>query len=79
MELQSVSANCVALWVRRSCDSPALAAALVRTALSGAGLQVWEGMELDVFPGDGGALILARPRSPLTVTPAPWLLPYIDF
>lgn len=78
MEHQSVSQHCVALWVRGGCDSPALAAGLVRTALSGAGLRAWERMEVEVFPGESSTLIVARPACELTVTPADWLLPYID-
>ena len=78
MEYQSVSDLCVSLCTDGACDSPDLAAKLVRSALSDAGLCAWKRMEVDIFPSGRNTLIVARPAADVTVAVADWLLPYIE-
>ncbi|MEG1632413.1 MAG: hypothetical protein RR314_00020 [Oscillospiraceae bacterium] len=79
MEFQTVSADCVALYIRERPDSPGDAAELVRSALTRRGLKLWPRMELDLFPAEGETLIVARPVSDISVTVADWALQFFNF
>ena len=44
---------------------------LVEASLRAEGLRPWAEMELELYPGAGGELLLARPRPPLRERVAP--------
>ena len=62
MTAQLVSPEAVALFLHEA-DAAGVESAreLVCTLLREAGLPLWEDMEIEVFPGAGGTLLLARP------------------
>lgn len=78
MEIQTISRECVALYVHRLLQEAHEAADLVRSALCLSGLDAWERMEIELFPAGGATLVLARPAPSISVRPADWLLPYIS-
>ena len=53
------------------------AAALVRLALAERGLSPWPRTELELFAGEGGSLILARPAPDVSVAVADYALPLL--
>ena len=72
----SVSAASAAIIVPGSPDKRA-AASLVRRALEESGLRPWPRMELELFSGEGGVLILARPAPEFSVSLADYALPFL--
>ena len=50
---------------------------LVRRALEESGLRPWPRMELELFSGEGGVLILARPAPEFSVSLADYALPFL--
>ncbi len=72
----SISAASAAIFAPGR-PGPRCAAALVRRALSSRSLPAWPRMELELFPGRGGTLILARPAPEISVELADYALPFL--
>jgi hypothetical protein len=68
--------RCVALTVAGE-PTPEQAETLVRAALSIRGEPVWGSMQIDLFPGNGGSLILARPGEAMKVYIADWAMRFL--
>ncbi len=73
----SISAASAAIFLH-SRTAPRDAAELVRRALARRSLPPWPRMELELFPGRGGTLILARPASDISVEVADYALPFLS-
>jgi hypothetical protein len=69
--------RCVALTVAGE-PTPEQAETLVRAALSIRGEPVWRSMQIDLFPGSGRSLILARPGGETRVYIADWALRFMS-
>ena len=76
MEIICATAASAALVVPGEPDMRS-AAALVRRALAERGLSPWPRTELELFPGEGGSLILARPAPDVSVAVADYALPFL--
>jgi hypothetical protein len=78
LEFQTVSSDCVALYVHRHpAPGPETAASLIRGALRQSGLDAWPRMEIDLFPAGSDTLIVARPASEMIVSVAGYALPFL--
>ncbi|MGI5935849.1 MAG: hypothetical protein ACOX7I_03450 [Oscillospiraceae bacterium] len=78
MDIHTVSSDCVAIFLdTREMVDLETAASLVRSALILEGEAPWEGMEIDLFSGEGCCLIIATPRSVPQVTIADYALPFL--
>jgi hypothetical protein len=58
--------------------TPEQAETLVRAVLSLRGEPVWSSMQIDLFPGSGQSLILARPGDETRVYIADWALRFLS-
>lgn len=76
MEIICATAASAALFVPGEPDMRS-AAALVRLALAERGLSPWPRTELELFAGEGGSLILARPAPDVSVAVADYALPFL--
>jgi hypothetical protein len=78
LNIHTVSSDCVALYLdaRETVDMET-AASLVRSALILEGEAPWNGMEIDLFSGEGCCLIIATPRNTPQITIADYALPFL--
>ena len=72
----SVSAASAPIFLPRPPAQHAAASPL-RRALEESGLRPWPRMELELFSGEGGVLILARPATEFSVSLADYALPFL--
>lgn len=79
MEKQTVSENCVALFLRGGSKiTKAQAAYLVRKALRESELQPWERVHIDLFCAGADALVIAFPTVEMSVRIADYAIEYIN-
>jgi len=57
--------------------TPEQAEALIRAALAERGEAPWDAMEIDLYPGSGSSLILARPAAGTRVYIADWAMRFL--
>lgn len=78
MEYQTVTRECVALFVHMSpAPEPEDAASMIRRALEQRGMETWPRMEIDLFPSGPDTLIVARPAAEVIVTVAEYVRPFL--
>ena len=51
---------------------------LIRSALCFAGLEQWPGMSIELFDGNAGTLVMAKPLDRLSVCIADYALPFFN-
>lgn len=76
MENEVIGSHYVALTVKGE-PTPKQAEAMIRTALRKRGKRPWQAMEIDLYPGGRGSLILARPSEWARVYISDWALRFL--